>query len=279
MARLTKAQRKHHQEAEDLLARGGLDAEEQTFVIDNWHEGARHMNGAHGAHFTPYEMAFHLAIEVDARRVLDLCAGIGALSVGVLHHSPRDIEEMVLVELNPDYAAIARKLLPQAEVIVGSVYDRGLIAELASRNFTTVISNPPFGSNAKDGERGPRYRGDMDYEVIDIASDLAPHGVFIIPQSRLPFAYSGQETLKRTDNPKYHKFSEATDIELEMNLGIDTSNMPFRDVKIAVEIAIADFALTQERRRAKTGPADVVGKFEAKTSTKQGNQYDMFAAA
>ena len=252
MAKLTKREVADHRYAEELLQRGNLDYDERIEVLEKWHEGAVHMNSAASAHFTPYEMAFHLAIEVDARRVLDLCAGIGALSVGVLNHSESAIEEMVLLELNPDYAAVARRLLPKAEVIVGSVYDKVLMAELASRNFTCVISNPPFGNNAKSGNQGPRFKGPMDYEVIDIASDLAPSGVFILPQQKLPWAYSGKQGMQRVENAKYDRFFEATGIELGTNCGIDTTLCgSFKDVNVTVEIAVCDFIEARERREAK----------------------------
>lgn len=252
MAKLTKVEVANHRRAEALLERGNLDYDERIEVLNNWHEGAVHMNSAASAHFTPYEMAFHLAIEVDARRVLDLCAGIGALSVGVFNHSERAIEEMVMVELNPDYAAVAKRLLPQAEVIVGSVYDKVLMAELATRNFTCVYSNPPFGNNAKSGNQGPRFKGPMDYEVIDIASDLAPMGVFILPQQKLNWAYSGKQGMQKVENAKYERFRELTGIELDPNCGIDTTLCgSFKDVKVMVEIATADFTEARARRQTK----------------------------
>ena len=124
------------------------------------------------------------------------------------------------------------------------------MAELALRGFDVVISNPPFGSTAKDPTlRGPRYKGRMDYEVIDIASDIANHGVFILPQAALPFAYSGRQGCTRVENEPYKKFSEKTGIELVMNCGIDTAGISnFRDVKIVTEIALADF---EELRRTR----------------------------
>ena len=255
MAKLSKRERADHAKAEALLALDRpLTEDEQCQVLANWHEGARHLNGAASAHFTPYDLAFHLAMEARAPRVLDLCAGIGALSVASVHHNRDVLTELVLIEINPDYAEVARKLLPQAEVIVGSVYDRVLMAEMALRGFDVVIANPPFGSTAKNPEmRGPRYKGRMDYEVIDIASDIADAGVFVLPQNSLPFAYSGRQNFAKVENAAYDKFSEKTGIVLEMNCGIDTSALPdFRDVKVVTEIAVADFA---ELRRARAESA------------------------
>lgn len=257
MAKLSKRDRANHAKAEALLAlERPLNEDEQCEVLANWHEGARHLNGAASAHFTPYDLAFHLALEARAPRVLDLCAGIGALSVANFHHNRNVLEEMVLIEINPDYAEVARKLLPQAEVIVGSVYDQVLMAEMALRGFDVVISNPPFGNTAKNPDlRGPRYKGRMDYEVIDIASDIAGHGVFILPQAALPFAYSGQRNYTKIENEAYEKFSARTGIKLEMNCGIDTSDLPdFRDVKVTTEIAVADFTELRQKRAADAQP-------------------------
>lgn len=262
MAKLTKPERAAHARATELV---NLDRplmlEEKIEVIQKWHEGAAHNNAAASAHFTPYELAFHVALEGRGRRVLDLCAGIGSLSVAQEDHNGPMIEELVLVEINPDYAAVAKRLLPQAEVIVGSVYDEGLIAELATRDFHCVISNPPFGNTAKRPDlKGPRYKGRMDYEVIDIASDLASMGVFILPQMALPFSFSGRQSFITRENEAYEKFSKATDIKLEMNCGIDTSIIgKFRDVSIITEIAIADFRKTRAKRHEAIVQPDLFG--------------------
>lgn len=261
MANLTKAQVATHEAAAALLASGKpLDDDDVLFVIDNWHEGASHTNTRASAHFTPFDLARHAALEVGGPRVLDLCAGIGTLSVAVkmmMGHGPVDL---TLVEINPDYAAVARRLLPDAEVIVGSMYDAGLMLELASRGFDTCISNPPFGGFSRaPGDRAPRHRGaEAHYDCIDIASDVADAGVFILPQQAVPFRYSGRqgyERVTRGDNPRYDRFVEQTGIELNANLGIDTSVLPgFRDVVIVTEISTVDFVAARQRRMEASMP-------------------------
>src|SRR5690606_6702896 len=127
-------------------------------------------------------------------------------------------------EINPDYCEVARRLVPQAEVICGSIYDEGLVAELATRGFTAVISNPPFGTISKPaGASGPRYKGAVHYETIDIASDLAPYGAFILPQQACPFQYSGRQRFEEVENLRYQEFSKATGIEFALGVSTDTS--------------------------------------------------------
>lgn len=53
MAKLTKAQRKAHAEAEAILSKDRLTEDEREFVFNNWHEGAECNNAAAGAFFTP----------------------------------------------------------------------------------------------------------------------------------------------------------------------------------------------------------------------------------
>jgi hypothetical protein len=59
--------------------------------------------------------------------------------------------------------------------------------------------------------------------VIDVASDIARCGVFLIPQASAPFIYSGQRNFQETTPSKYVRFRKLTGIELENNCGIDTS--------------------------------------------------------
>ena len=254
--KLTRTQRNAHAESERILESGNAHRiDERRAVIERWHEGARHNNAAASAFFTPWDMGFHLALNVpNGGKLLDLCAGIGALTVAVLDHGQR-FEEIVLLELNSDYCDIARKLLPEAEVICGSIYDQVLMDELATRNFRTVISNPPFGTVSKpQGAKAPRYKGDAHYEAIDMASDLAACGAFILPQQACPFAYSGRQNFIQIENERYERFSKATGIELELGVSTDTSQLtPFRSTNITVEIVTADFIETRERRLAAQG--------------------------
>ena len=63
MAKLTKAQRKAHAEAEAILTKDKITDDERNFVFRNWHEGATHKNGAAGAFFTPFDLACDFALD------------------------------------------------------------------------------------------------------------------------------------------------------------------------------------------------------------------------
>ncbi|MGF6431204.1 hypothetical protein [Bradyrhizobium elkanii] len=63
MAKLTKVEAKAHAEAVVLLNKDVLSYDERVFVLDNWHEGANHINGSAGAFFTPTGLAGDFAIE------------------------------------------------------------------------------------------------------------------------------------------------------------------------------------------------------------------------
>ena len=264
MSKLTKQQAAQHNAACALLQKEVLSEDERLFVLDNWQESANHMNSVSGAFFTPTGLARDLSIEVSGHRIIDLCAGIGSLAYAVYQHcgsagGPRP--EITCVELNPDYAAVGRKVLPEATWLVADVLD--LPEDLTG--FDCAIANPPFGRIKHAGD-APRYAGsDFEYKVIDVAADRAGHGVFLIPQSSAPFRMSGCRCYEETLSDKYKRFSEQTSIELESNCGIDTSvfAQDWRGVSIITEIVLADFLEARSRWPAKREPWEQAGLFAA----------------
>ena len=250
MAKLSKQQIKAHAAAVALLSKGVLTEDDRYFVLENWRASANHINSAAGAFFTPIGLARDFSIEVHGRRIVDLCAGIGGLARAVLE-SRRDRVEMVCVEINPDYAAVGRKVVPEAEWIVADILHLPDIGR-----FDCAISNPPFGSTKRNGS-APRYSGQaFEYHLIDIASDVADHGTFIIPQMSAPFQYSGRPCFEARRSDAYVKFEKQTGIVLEPNCGIDCAH--YRDqwdgVAPAVEIVLADFTEARQRRAGAASP-------------------------
>ena len=249
MSKLTKAQIKAHDEAVALLQKERLSEDDAWTVLEHWKESATHINSRVGAFFTPVGLARDFAIEVSGNRIIDLCAGIGALSFMVHQRSlwgGGPGPEIVCVELNQDYIAVGQKVLPQATWIQADIFN--LPADLG--HFDCAISNPPFGSTKRSGN-APRYSGrSFDLHVIDIASDLADYGTFIVPQMSAPFEYSGRHSYQLRSSDTYKAFHRATAIELTASCGIDCSvyRNDWNGVAPAVEVVLADFVEARARR-------------------------------
>ncbi|MEM1155167.1 MAG: methyltransferase, partial [Pseudomonadota bacterium] len=79
--------------------------------------------------------------------------------------------------------------------------------------------------------------------MIDIASEIARDGVFIIPQLSSGFEFSGVQCYQRRESSKYTAFAEATGLFVDAGMGIDTSvtSDGWKGVKQRVEIALVDF--------------------------------------
>lgn len=241
MARLSKAQAKLHQQAVALLAKDVLSLDEREFVLNHWQESANHINSVAGAFFTPVGLADDLSLEVSGGRaekgsIIDLCAGIGALAFSAYHrngHNRDQAPRVVCVEINPDYVAVGRKVLPEAEWICADVFD--LPPDLG--RFTFAIANPPFGRG------GPIPGVTLDLNVVAVASRLAEYGVFILPQMSAPFRFSGARHYEERPSAAYERFREKTGLVLGASCGIDCSfyRDDWRGVAPTVEICVADF--------------------------------------
>jgi len=238
MAKLSKPQARAHLEAEKILKKDRLSLDERIFVLENWREDAAHLTGMAGAFFTPPDMARTFAVEVPDRcdSLIDICAGIGGLSFwATLDY--REVGRVVCIELNPAYAEIGRKIVPEAQWIVGDALTMDLSA---LGHFSVAISNPPFGRPAT---RAAGVRHNFEFAVIERASRLADLGVFIVPQTSAPFEYSGHQNFRSRPSESYEKFRRETGIALSPNCGIDTAlwRNEWHGAAPTVEIVIADF--------------------------------------
>lgn len=251
--KLSKDQARRHNEACELLKKDVLTFDDKVFVLENWHEGAEHINGSAGAFFTPSGLArdFQLAV-YRYGRVIDLCAGIGALSFWLVQQSKWDggeqLKDLVCVELNTKYIEVGKKIVPEATWIQGSVLDLELLSRLGK--FDQAISNPPFG-NVKSGHgfglKALKYTGsDFEYKVIEIASRIAGYGAFILPQMSTPWKYSGNRNMESISSTKLTKFMEQTGLIFDFNCGIDTSIYlnEWKGVSPMCEVAVFDFGMT-----------------------------------
>lgn len=256
MAKLTRAQAQAHAQAVAILQQERLSEDDKEFVYRNWNEGANHVNGAAGAFFTPFDMAFDFALDASGGRIIDLCAGIGMLSYAIWQRSRFNDSrpQIICVERNADYLDVGKKLLPEAEWIHADVFD---VLDMGLGHFDSAISNPPFG-NIKRSKNSPRYSGkDFEFHVIDIASHLADYGTFIVPQMSAGFNYSGRQSYERQTSGKAVKFQEQTGLHFDAGCGVDTAYFidQWKAVSPMCEIVCVDF--TEARPvAAKAQPAN-----------------------
>lgn len=242
MAKLTKQEIANHNKILDLINSDKvLTFDEKWFIIENYHEGATNINSAAGAFFTPIYYSRDFCLEVWGDTVIDMCAGIGSLSFMVANkYDPNDIpSQIVCVELNPEYAAIGKRIVPEADWIVADV-----LSYEAPIMFDQSISNPPFGRIKTSDVKDLSYKGaEFEFKVISKASTLSKYGTFILPQGSSGFKYSNNRYYERFETEKYKKFKEQTGIELNPGIGIDSSVFKddWKGVNIITEVCIADF--------------------------------------
>jgi hypothetical protein len=245
--KLTRKQASAHERATALLDQPSLSLEERFFVLEHWNPGAEHVNSVASAYFTPVGLARDLSIEVSGKTIIDLYAGIGTLAFFATLGAETS-RKVLCVEQRPEYVAVGRKILPHATWVCCDIFNL-----LDIGRFDCAIANPPFGA-ARRRQSGPRYHGSrFEYHAIDVASDLADAGVFIIPQESAPFKYSGERQFSLTAPdrmPHYGDFYAATAVELEHSCGIDTSiyRNDWRDVSPSTEIVVCDFKEARARR-------------------------------
>lgn len=253
MAKLSKPQIRAHEKALGFLKQDDLTEEEREFVFDNWQESANHVNSAAGAFFTPLDMAWTFELEVGGRRILDLCAGIGVLSYAIYQRrcwaNSEQPPEITCVEINPDYVAVGRKLLPEANWIVADA-----LSDLDIGRFDWVISNPPFGRL--------NGHGDFDLAIVEQAERYADSGTFILPDGSVPWSYSGRPCFEPDScSEKAKRFRDRTKIDLMPNCGIDCSvwEKEWRGAAPKVEIALADYSKARILRQSHRHP-DLFGE-------------------
>lgn len=241
MSKLSKTQIKNHGKAVELLGQERLSDDDREFVLDHWQESANHINSAAGAFFTPSGLARDTAIYANgADTIVDLCAGIGGLGLWVWWLSGGKAK-VTCLEVNPGYVAVGRKLFPEATWICASV------EEVAGR-FDCAISNPPFGKTAKI--KGPRYSGEDDLAVVDIAAEVAGWGVFILPQASCPFEYAGRDYRERR-SAKAEKFTKFTGMTISCeSTDTDVYRKAWRGTSPQVEVGSVDFDQWRAERAA-----------------------------
>lgn len=177
-----------HLQALDLVhSDRSLTQDERWFILENFHEGAQHLNGLAGAFFTPIDLALsvHEVYVKNSRSLVDLCSGIGRLS----WWAHEEGIPVTCVELNRDYVTAGRRVLPNANWICADVVRDPEVAALRAQ---MVVSNPPFGKLKRNGLVTPKpavwsltsplQSNELHYAVVEVAQQIAAEGCFILPQ-------------------------------------------------------------------------------------------------
>ncbi|EKD5160981.1 methyltransferase [Enterobacter cloacae] len=236
MAIITKRESTNHNRVIELVhSAKQLSQDDKDFIFNNYKGDGI---GATGAFFTPEMLAWDFILDAGCiGDCIELCAGIGRLSY--YQHLRNKPMHITCLELKPGYVMIGKRVLPEAEWIVGDAlqYSPDCFYQFA-------YGNPPFGMiNTSDAYTG-RYKGsEFQYKVIEHASTFSSFGAWIVPQGSAGFVYSGVHCYERKESGKYQKFVKDTGYELQPGVGIDTSI--YRDewngTKMICESVIIDY--------------------------------------
>lgn len=172
------------------------------FILRHWRPGASNNVGKGGIFFTPESAARDaVAFHGGAGRVVDCCAGIGVLARWfVLHHQTQpSLLDLTCVEINPEFVAIGRKLVPQARWNCGNVFDVLPSLDL----FDSAISNPPFGNVPACKERSQHFPTEAHFAVMELLLRRCRQGaIMILPEQ----AHSQENYGRENTTAAYRKF-------------------------------------------------------------------------
>jgi len=247
MAKITKPQAKKHGEAESLLSLSRtLTDDERDFIHDNWHPGAAHLTAVGGQFFTPRSIASELTV-FSCRKgtIIDLAAGIGVLGWHIWRLWPRgENVRIIAVELCPGFVEVGKRVFPEAEWILGDVFDKSLWESLGV--VDGMVSNPPFGNvpMANGNDKWLSYRGPAHLRACELALRFSrTGGTFVLPSMDLPFEYSGKQHHEYKDSDRHStnlKRFLATFPDARLScVGVDVSSCQgdWKEVSPNVEIA------------------------------------------
>jgi predicted RNA methylase len=276
MSRLTRPEVKRHEQAlqyiKELPSITDLDTKEnyELYVLENFDPGytAAHLVVNAGIFFTPIELAKDFRVEAQGHQsVIDLCAGIGHLSYWMQDWVKWDEFELICVEINPEFVAVGKVLVPKASWICADILDPDFPSKFSDRQFDFAIANPPFGKNMSM-KKTPhlKYTGaSFEFKTIEVASKTAKSGAFIIPQSSSPIIHypkAGQSY--NNDSKEYLKFNKETGICLENNCGIDANGHQWKGAAPKVEIITCDFTtqtMAPRKRNRSSGSVNLPSLF------------------
>ena len=203
------------------------------------------------AYFTPLDLAYDFALMSPTHGfILDACAGIGVLSYAatIRDHYEKNIRQIICIEKNPEFVAIGKKLVPQADWYCGSIFDESLHKQILKKHniykYDCMMSNPPFGTISmkyvpKAERKWLQYHGkEFEMAVIEVGVKLAEYASYILPVQSCTFQVSGTPFHQHKENRKFNRLKHHLK---EPNLiqqwsSIDTSVYSgFKNTKVVVE--------------------------------------------
>jgi hypothetical protein len=221
MPRFTAKQAQDHQRACDLVASDKpLTQDEKEFVLRSWKPGFDQVTKA--AFFTPLPWAYGVAMNAQGpRRVVDLGAGIGALSyafVQTIRLDHRYLQELELyaIESDPQFVEVGRRVVPEVNWICGNIFDPMVWMQIG--HVDIAITNPPFGNH---GDKPPRGFvlpvGPRHLQVVAlICEHTSIGGVAILPTTDLPTDYDPTDPKSRPKRKDPGSYSTGLKRLLEM---------------------------------------------------------------
>lgn len=211
---LTRKQEEAHQRASDLIfgSDRSLKPDEVWFCLENWDPRAANLVSKTQAYFTPMALAMSATMNIAApgRHILDLCAGTGRLSFALLQNCYWHPEvEITAVEINPDYVAVGRRLLPRVHWLEADVLDLALWQRLdTEHHFFCAVSNPPFGraQTLADTTWLNLHGQKACFLIAEIGLRITQVGILaLFPQSDVPFRFSGEPYARHLPPESYSR--------------------------------------------------------------------------
>jgi len=245
--KISRADSKLHDQAMDLIhSDKTLTQDEIEFCLENFNPMATHDVGKGGIFFTPIEMARSFAQVVAPNgRIIDLCAGIGLLSWALLENdrfSPRQITEIVAVEIDNEFAEIGKRLLPEVTWICGSIFDQELVSSLG--RFDYAIGNPPYGNipNKKEAD-WMSFKGPAQFMAAEIAFRVSANGcMFIVPEGDTEYDLKRNRPRKNANADRLKTVFPGVTIMPE---SLDLSEFKSQWKGAAPDVAFADFIVDE----------------------------------
>jgi hypothetical protein len=205
MAKLTIAQVDKHNRVMDLIESDRpLTHDERLFVLINFQVDS-YVKTSNRAFFTPWPIAERMAeCGYDGGTVIDMGAGIGILSYFLTRRFEYEKPLgggycVVCVESLPELVEVGKRVVPEAEWIVGDVFDLELWRRVQPDWF---ITNPPFGK-ITGLPQWIKARGWAEWAFMEmgIRGTNWQDGIALLPQPGLPVIQSGLNGSHRCQNP------------------------------------------------------------------------------